>query len=217
MTALVTERPTSMQFDKDGCRPQRIVIVDDSELVQMGLESALRKEPWVSQCFTTGTLEMAQQIVRRKNPHLVMVNTAVNGHSGLKFCRALAEKFPLTKIVLMSSSGKVSMSLATAYGASGFIPQQLPATTIVAVLNRVANGAKAFPREDGGEFSLSLSPREMDVLRHLVDGLSNPEVAAALNLSRHTVKQHTSVVYRKLGVRNRVQAAARAQELGLVA
>ena len=59
--------------------------------------------------------------------------------------------------------------------------------------------------------------RELDVLQHLASGLSNPEVAASLNLSRHTVKQHTSAVYRKLGVRNRAQAASRAQELGLVA
>jgi len=55
------------------------------------------------------------------------------------------------------------------------------------------------------------------VLQHLAAGLSNPEVAQQLNLSRHTVKQHTSVVYRKLGVKNRAQAASRAQELGLVA
>jgi two-component system response regulator DesR len=61
-----------------------------------------------------------------------------------------------------------------------------------------------------------LSPRELDVLQQVSSGLSNPEVANLLNLSRHTVKQHTSAVYRKLGVRNRAQAASRAQELGLL-
>jgi two-component system response regulator DesR len=62
-----------------------------------------------------------------------------------------------------------------------------------------------------------LTARERDVLVHLARGLSNPEVASALNLSRHTVKQHTSAVYKKLGVRNRAEAASRAQRLGLAA
>jgi two-component system response regulator DesR len=80
----------------------------------------------------------------------------------------------------------------------------------------VAEGARVFPKEKAQAGSVHLSKRELDVLQLIVAGMTNPEVAALLNLSRHTVKQHSSVVYRKLGVRNRAQAASRAQELGLV-
>ena len=73
-----------------------------------------------------------------------------------------------------------------------------------------------FPKSAGAPV-LQLSRRELDVLRHVASGLSNPETASTLNLSRHTVKQHTSAVYRKLGVRNRAEAANRARELGLLA
>jgi ATP/maltotriose-dependent transcriptional regulator MalT len=72
-----------------------------------------------------------------------------------------------------------------------------------------------FPREEAVEAE-QLSRRELDVLEHLVQGYSNPEVAQVLHLSRHTVKQHTCAVYRKLAVRNRAEAAAKARQLGLV-
>jgi ATP/maltotriose-dependent transcriptional regulator MalT len=64
---------------------------------------------------------------------------------------------------------------------------------------------------------VQLSTRERAVLQQVASGLSNREVGASLHLSRHTVKQHTSAVYRKLGVRNRAEAASRARELGLLA
>ncbi|MEU5060162.1 MULTISPECIES: LuxR C-terminal-related transcriptional regulator [unclassified Streptomyces] len=98
---------------------------------------------------------------------------------------------PYVKVVLLSGEGRMSAALASAHGARVFPKDERPA-------------------------AMRLSKRELDVLQHLVLGLSNPEVAAVLNLSRHTVKQHTAAVCRKLGVRNRAQAASRAQELGLV-
>jgi ATP/maltotriose-dependent transcriptional regulator MalT len=79
----------------------------------------------------------------------------------------------------------------------------------------VAEGGRVFPKGQAAP-RVKLSKRELDVLHHLAAGLSNPETAATLNLSRHTIKQHTSSVYRKLRVRNRAEAASRAQELGLL-
>ena len=64
---------------------------------------------------------------------------------------------------------------------------------------------------------MGLSEREREVLALMAAGSTNPEIAAALHLSPHTVKEHTSSVYRKLGVRNRIEAVQRAQRLGLLA
>ena len=64
--------------------------------------------------------------------------------------------------------------------------------------------------------ALRLSDRERSVLSLIASGATNPEIAEALHLSKHTVKEHTSAVYRKLGVRNRAQAVQRAERLGLV-
>jgi DNA-binding NarL/FixJ family response regulator len=115
----------------------------------------------------------------------------------------------------MSGEGRVSAALAILHGAVGSLSKQMPRAAIDMALHRIAEGGRVFPK-DTGPSPVQLSPRELDILQHVATGMSNPEVADALNLSRHTVKQHTSAVYRKLGVRNRAQAASRAQELGLL-
>jgi len=147
------------------------------------------------------------------------LSTSVAGESGLGLCRLIRDRLPHVRVLLMSSEGRVSNPLARANGAIGFLPKHLPAHSLLAVIERAVAGEQVFPRDSSSdaEAETGLSRRELDVLRHLVAGLSNPEMALALSLSRHTVKQHTSAVYRKLGVRNRAQAAGRARELGLVA
>jgi two-component system response regulator DesR len=82
----------------------------------------------------------------------------------------------------------------------------------------VGLGQTVFPRQEDHENpgALGLSERERAVLGLMASGSTNPEIADALHLSKHTVKEHTSAVYRKLGVRNRTEAVQRAQRLGLL-
>lgn len=203
--------------DEPSSRRLRVLVVDDCELVQAGLRSLLAQEAWVEMCYSAGAAETALELTRRHRPHVVITELALGAESGLHLARRLRAASPHIRIVLMSSQGRVSASEATAYGAAGFIPKNIPAQGIVSAMRQVAFGGRVFPRREDESARVSLSPRERDVLRHLVSGLSNPEVAAELFLSRHTVKQHTSALYKKLGVRNRAQAASRARELGLVA
>lgn len=203
--------------DRARCRPQRVLVVDDHELVQAGIRAMLDAEPWVATCLGASSAEAAWAVARRHQPQMVLVSTSLQGRSGFEVCRMFRERLPHVRIVMMSSEGRVAPSLAIANGAIGFVPKGLPAAGIVAALKRAAQGHLVFPRGTTDQDATQLSRRELDVLRFLVKGLSNPEVALQLNLSRHTVKQHTSTVYRKLGVRNRAEAASKAQELGLVA
>lgn len=199
------------------CCPQRILVVDEHELVQAGIRAILSEEAWVAACFGASSAEMAWDVARRHQPQLLLLSMSLRGRSGLELCKLFKQRMPYVKVMLMSGHGKVSASLAAAHGAAGFIPLGMPTAGIATVVKRVAEGGRVFPRQPEDLDGAQLSRRELDVLQHLVSGLSNPEVAALLCLSRHTVKQHTSSVYRKLGVRNRAQAASRAQELGLVA
>ena len=199
------------------CRPQRVLVVDDNELTQAGLRAVLGREAWVESCLGAASLESAWSIAQRQHPQIVLLSTSIQGRPGVELCRAFQEHMPYVKVVLLSGDGTVPTSLAQAYGAVGLLTKQLPVAGIVASVRRVAEGGRAFPKGLSKPDSVQLSRRELDVLQHLVSGASNLEVAARLNLSRHTVKQHTSVVYRKLGVRNRAEAASRAHMLGLVA
>ncbi|RAG82395.1 DNA-binding response regulator [Streptacidiphilus pinicola] len=216
MTLVATERVAPANTSEDRCQLQRVLIADEHELVQAGLRAVLMDEPWVASCLGAGSAELAWQVARRHQPQLALVSTSLGGRSGLELCRAFKERMPYVRVVLVSGEGRVSAALASTHGAVASLSKQMPSAAIVSALKRVAEGARVFPRDEVNG-AVQLSKRELDVLQHLVLGLSNPEVAALLNLSRHTVKQHTSTVYRKLGVRNRAQAASRAQELGLVA
>lgn len=200
---------------EDGCRPQRVLIVDELELMQAGLRSVMASAPWVQTCLAAGSAEVAMQMVRRYQPQLVLVSTSLGGRSGPELCRSLRERMPHIKVVLMSGEGQVSAALATSLGAVAALSKNMTRGALLMATKRVAEGGRVFPKATGSS-DVKLSKRELDVLQHLASGLSNPETAVTLNLSRHTVKQHTSAVYRKLGVRNRAEAASRAQALGLI-
>lgn len=200
---------------EDVCCLQRVLVVDENELVQAGLRSILVDEPWVASCLTAPSAEIAWRVAQRHHPQLVLVSTSLGGRTALELCRAFRERMPHVRVVLMSGEGRISAAMGKLNGAAASLSKQMPRQVIASALLAVAEGAKVFPRDTGSP-AVRLSPRELDILQHLAMGLSNPEVATALSLSRHTVKQHTSAVYRKLGVRNRAQAASRAQALGLI-
>lgn len=211
---MVAPAPADLR-DADACRPQRVLVVEENELIQTGLRSLLVDAPWVASCLLASNAEEAIQVVRRHQPQLVLVSASLGGRSGTELCRFLKDHMPYIKVVILSGEGRIPGALAASLGAAGALSKHMPRGAIVAAIKRVVDGARVFPKGATAP-EVRLSRRELDVLQHLALGLSNPETAVRLNLSRHTVKQHTSAVYRKLGVRNRAAAASMAQELGLV-
>jgi DNA-binding NarL/FixJ family response regulator len=202
--------------DVASARLHRVLVVDDDELVQAGIRAVLTQQPWVSQCYGASTIEDALASARVRQPHLALVDLSVGGRAGLEVTRALTATHPHLRVLLMSREGRVSRTVARAYGSHGFISKNIGAAAVAEAVRLIAQGRSVFRREETVDTD-RLSRRELDVLEQLVRGASNPEAAAALHLSRHTVKQHTCEIYRKLGVRNRTEAAARARQLGLVA
>ena len=211
----IGELPRSA-VEPDRCQPQTVLIIDEHELSLAGMQALLTNERWVERCLVASTRDVAAQVLRRTAPQLVLISTSLGGRPTVDLCREFKALVPHARIVLMCDEGTVSAAVGMRYGACAALSKHMRAGVIVSLLARVAEGARLFPRASSAS-TKQLSARERDVLTHVVSGLSNPEVAAALNLSRHTVKQHTSAVYRKLGVRNRAEAASRARELGLVA
>lgn len=190
--------------------------MDDHEIVRTGLRMVLGKEEWVARCIGAADGAQAADLARRYVPHVTLIDVLLGAESGLDVCRALVRDNPGMKVVLMSGSGRVSRTVAVAAGARGFFSKDWSSDAIVAAVRWVSLGKSLFRTSDEATSVQPLSRRELDVLQQLVNGLSNREAASALFLSRHTVKQHTSSLYRKLGVRNRAEAASRARLLGLV-
>lgn len=202
-------------LDETSRRSRRILIVDDQEIVHAGFRLLLEAQSWVASCVGASNCHDALDVRRRHRPHVAVIDMVVSGRPGLELCRDLVRQDPYLKVIVMSANSRTSARAVRAFGGRGFLAKGSPAGVIVETIRLVAEGVTVFPAADAGA-ATHLTRRELDVLETLVRGMSNPEVAATLHLSRHTVKEYTSAIYRKLGVRNRAEAAGRARELGLV-
>ena len=194
----------------------RVLVVDDHDVVHWGFRLMLTQQPWVERCLTASTGEDAVALTRRYRPHVAVVDLFIGEESGAQVCERLRAAEPGTRVLLFSGAGEISASAARAAGASGFAYKDWPAAKIAGAVRLVGLGGSVFERQDRSGV-LGLSEREREVLNLMAAGLTNPEIAATLHLSPHTVKEHTSSLYRKLEVRNRTEAVQRAQRLGLLA
>jgi DNA-binding NarL/FixJ family response regulator len=201
--------------DATGEKRLRVIVVDDHDVVQWGFRLLLTQQPWVERVLAARSSADALALTRRYEPHVALVDLFVGGESGPEICERLRRTAPPPRVLLISGAGRISQATARAAGASGFVPKDWPATEIVAAVRAVGNGESVFAAEQPLQ-GPPLSPREREVLEHIAGGETNREIAHELHLSPHTVKEHTSSLYQKLGVRNRAEAARRAQELGLV-
>jgi DNA-binding NarL/FixJ family response regulator len=193
-----------------------VLVVDDHEVVHWGLRLMLGEQPWVARCLAARDGDQALALARRYEPDVALVDLFVGDESGVRICERLRLAVPATRVLLLSGAGRISPGAARAAGASGFVSKDLPAAALADAVRAVGAGREVFPRADDRAGPL-LSEREREVLELIAAGATNREIGGALYLSPHTVKEHTSSLYRKLGVRNRAEAVRRAQSLGLLA
>jgi two-component system response regulator DesR len=197
--------------------PERltVLVVDDHEVVHWGFRQMLGQQAWVGRCLSARTGREALALAASYRPHVALIDLFIGEESGAEICERLRAQEPQTRVLLLSGAGDISPPAARAAGASGFAHKDWPARRIAAAVHAVGVGKTTFEPHERHE-ALGLSERERSVLGLMASGATNPEIAEALHLSKHTVKEHTSAVYRKLGVRNRAQAVQRAERLGLV-
>ncbi len=196
-------------------RRLRILVVDDHEVVQWGLRLMLGQQPWVERCLSARNGEEAVALATRYTPHVALVDLFVGEESGPQISERLRGVVPGLRVLMVSGAGRISAAAARAAGASGFVAKDRPAAEIAEAVRVVGGGREVFPAEEAPS-GPPLSGRELEVLALVARGATNREIAGALYLSPHTVKEHTSALYRKLGVRNRAEAVQRAQRLGLL-
>jgi two-component system response regulator DesR len=193
----------------------RVLVVDDHDVVHWGFRLLLERQPWVERCVVAPGGKEAMEQARRLKPDVALIDLLLRDESGAELCEELHEALPETRILLLSGVGSISPAVARRAGASGFVSKDLGAGDIVKAVRMVALGMEVFGRSE--EQAGPLSGREREVVGLIATGATNREIAQRLFLSPHTVKEHTSAIYRKLGVRNRAEAVKRAQRLGIIA
>ena len=193
----------------------RVLIVDDHEVVHWGFRLMLGEQPWVERCLSARNTAEAVALATRYEPHVALVDLFVGQESGAEISERLRALSPITSVLLISGAGRISPNAARAAGAAGFISKDWPAADIARAVRMVGMGMTVFRPHEAPQ-GPPLSEREREVLEAVASGATNREIAESLFLSPHTVKEHTSSLYRKLGVRNRAEAVQKAQRLGLI-
>jgi DNA-binding NarL/FixJ family response regulator len=214
-------------------RPLRVAIADDQALVRAGLRLILRSDG-IDVVGEAADGMDAVDLVRRTRPDIVLMDIRMPRLDGLEATRRIVTDSPATPRVVILTTFDLDQYVYTALanGASGFLLKDVSPEYLVTAVRLVRTGdallAPGITRRlverfahrpsitaSGRDLSL-LSPRELEVLTHVAQGLSNAEIAAALHLSEATVKTHVARSLGKLGLRDRVQAVVLAYESGLI-
>ncbi len=210
---------------------QRIVIVDDHEVVRLGLKSLLARHSQFEVVGEAGSAREAVEQVARLKPEVVIMDIRLPGTSGIEACEEIVNKFPGTKVIMLTSYAEDEMLFsAIRAGASGYILKQIGSDDLVKALEAVGRGEalldpavtqrvfqevrRAVKEEEASAFA-HLSQQEKHVLLLVSEGKTNREIAQTLFLGEGTVRNYVSSILSKLGVSNRAEAAAYAVEHNL--
>jgi two-component system NarL family response regulator len=200
----------------------KIMIVDDHYLVRMGLASIISLEPDMTVCAEAATGEQALAMFRTHRPDVTLMDQRLPGMSGSKTTQAIRDVFPGARILVLSTyvcDEEIYNALQS--GAMGYLAKSVGREELTQAIRKSACGRRHITPEvaallaDGMSRS-HLSSRELDVLRLLVGGKRNREIANALDITEGTVKLHVSSILGKLSVVDRTEAVTVALQRGIV-
>jgi len=215
---------TVMTFGKAaaGIRPITVLVVDDHPLMRLGIASMIDAQPDMRAVAQAGSGDEALTLCTRTHPDIVLVDLKLPGLSGVEVIRTLRQRDSSVKFVVLTTyDGDEDIHQALDAGASGYVIKGMPAQMLLEALRRVQAGGRYLPRPvekilEARVPDSDLSPREREVLALIVAGKSNKQIASELGISRATVKFHVSVIFSRMGVEDRTQAAVAALQRGLV-
>jgi two-component system, NarL family, response regulator DevR len=201
----------------------RLVLVDDSQVVRMGLRSLIATEPRVDLIGEAGTVATAVETCARLRPDVVLLDIRLPDGTGFDACRQILSKLPDTRVLVLTSvADETLVDEAIRAGAHGYLLKEIDGRGLLQAVFDVAEGksildpavtARVIQLVKGGSSASRdalavLSPQERKVLALIAEGQTNKEVASALGLAEKTVKNYLSNIFEKLHVSRRSQAAA---------
>ncbi len=210
-----------------------VLIADDQRLVRAGFGVILDKEPDISVVGEAGDGLEAIQLARSLSPTVVLMDIRMPNMDGLAAARVILAETQSRVLMLTTFDSDEYVYAALRAGASGFLLKDAPSEQLVSAVRVVAGGdalidpsitrrliqqfvSATRPRTEQPPQLASLTPRELEVLRLVAQGLSNAEIATRLVVEESTAKTHVARILMKLGLHDRVQAVVMAYECGFV-
>jgi DNA-binding NarL/FixJ family response regulator len=210
----------------------KVVIIEDYKLTRVGLRSSLNEYEGIEVIGEAETGEAGIQVIKNLKPNVVLMDLGLPGINGIEATQAIKEFDPNIKVIVLTSHERDEEVLAAlGSGANAYCLKDIEPNNLVNVIKNVNKGAawldpniaqvalKLFPKPEStkvmsasgiSDARAQLTEREMEVLRLLVKGKSNTEIAKDLIVSVHTAKAHVCSILQKLCVDDRVQAAVKA-------
>jgi DNA-binding NarL/FixJ family response regulator len=208
----------------------RVMVVDDHEMVRIGIRCILEStEEFTVVAESSSGNDMLAQLPEVK-PDVVLMDIRMNNGEGLSTLGRIKLENPAQAVVIFSAfDNPTFIARAVALGASGYLTKEVSREKLQDVLRAASKGGSAFTREElrrvsgalatprlANDIDVPLTQRESEVLGQMSLGLTNKEIAKALDISYETVKEHVQHILRKIGVTDRTQAAVWAVRKGIV-
>ncbi len=208
---------------------KKVLIVDDHEIIRLGLRLTLEKAG-MAVSGEASTAAEALEAVQKSVPDVVLMDIRMEGGDGLNALGRMKLDYADLPIVLFSAyDNPTYIARAVALGASGYVLKSAPTSRLIEALQTAIAGESAWTREElrrvtgalatprlSQDIEVPLTQRESEVLRQMALGLTNKEIAKMLGISYETVKEHVQHILRKIGVSDRTQAAVWAVRKNLV-
>ncbi|MGH2896301.1 MAG: response regulator [Solirubrobacteraceae bacterium] len=211
----------------------KLLVVDDHDLFRAGLASLLSAEDGIEVVGQASGGKMGVRLAAELRPDVILMDVRMPDMSGPDATREILAREPGIRVLALTvSSDDADVSAVLQAGAVGFLAKDTPIDSLVVAIQAADSGAawlspraaevvlgrirSSAPTPEQEPASLEqLSAREVDVLRLIANGMENAEIAAALNISPRTAKNHVSNILAKLGLPSRVQAAVYAVRQGV--
>jgi DNA-binding NarL/FixJ family response regulator len=200
----------------------RVFTVDDHPLLREGIAALVDSQPDMTLVAQASTGRGAIQEFRNHRPDVTLMDLRLPDMSGIDTMIAIRADFPEARVVVLTTfDGDVEIQRALEAGARGYLLKSMPPREIVEAIRHVHAGKKRIPAEVAAHIAEhmseeTLTPREIDVLRHIAGGNRNRDIAERLFISEETVKVHVKHVMEKLGASDRTQAVAIAVRRGII-
>src|SRR5215467_4414603 len=200
----------------------RIMVIDDQAVVRQGFVSLISTVPDMEIIAEGSNGREAVELFRQHQPDITLIDLRMPVMSGVEAIAEIRREFPGARIIVLTTyDGDEDIYRSVQAGAQGYLLKDMFFEELESAIRKVHGGARLIPgsvaeRLAARMSSSELTSRELEVLRQIVDGKSNKEIANALSISEATVKSHINNILSKLGVSDRTQAATRALQRGIV-
>lgn len=226
---------TALQTEKDTIS---VIIIEDFKLTRVGLRCALNSNEDINVVAESENATDGLNLIQRHNPDVVLMDLGLAGMNGIEATMKVREMNPDIKVIALTSHDREEEVIsALSAGAMAYCLKDIDPVKLADVIRDVKEGVcwldpviarkvlDSFPKQEtlgilhdksNEEGRVPLTERECEVLKHLVEGKSNTEIAKELIVSVHTAKAHVCSILQKMCVNDRVQAAVKAVKEGLV-